>query len=93
MNDEAIALWVEMLEGLPSREHRCRAVASLLGTHAAEAVREANAEVERLRAELAKWQRFASYCRCCALCGESDPQTFEQFVDYGATLATQEKQE
>lgn len=29
--------------------------------------------------ELAKWQQFASYCRSCALSGESDPVEFEDF--------------
>ena len=31
--------------------------------------------------QLAQYQQFAAYCRSCALSGESDPQTFEQFVE------------
>lgn len=29
--------------------------------------------------ELALWQRFASYCRSCAISGEHDPLDFEAF--------------
>jgi len=29
--------------------------------------------------ELGLWQRYAAFCRCCALSGENDPYTFEQF--------------
>lgn len=30
--------------------------------------------------DIAMWQRFASYCRSCALSGEHDPMDFETFV-------------
>ncbi len=37
-------------------------------------------EVEKVvRNELSAWQRFSSYCRSCALSGESNPQEFEEF--------------
>lgn len=31
---------------------------------------------------LEQWQQFAGYCRLCALSGEADPQTFEEFIAY-----------
>lgn len=30
--------------------------------------------------DMKTWKRFASYCRSCALSGESNPLDFEQFV-------------
>lgn len=38
-------------------------------------------EVE-LERRLSDYQRFASYCRSCALSGESDPQSFEDFIRF-----------
>jgi len=37
--------------------------------------------------ELALWQRFASYCRCCAQSGESNPMDFEEFAKMPANQA------
>lgn len=34
--------------------------------------------------ELAMWQRFAWYCRSCALSGEHDPMDFETFCNMPA---------
>lgn len=36
----------------------------------------------QLVAENEQWRRFASYCRSCALSGESNPQTFQEFCNY-----------
>jgi hypothetical protein len=35
--------------------------------------------VEKLKTELLMWQKFASYCRCCAQSGENTPDNFEAF--------------
>ena len=29
--------------------------------------------------ELPTWQQFASHCRCCAISGDHDPMTFDEF--------------
>lgn len=36
-------------------------------------------EICDMRKELALWQQFASYCRSCALSGESNPLDFDSF--------------
>jgi hypothetical protein len=36
-------------------------------------------EPEQRDDELRSWKRFAAYCRSCAMSGENDPHTFEQF--------------
>lgn len=38
--------------------------------------------------ELAMLQRFASYCRSCALSGESNPMEFETFINMPANKET-----
>jgi hypothetical protein len=40
------------------------------------------AALEEAEQTIGQWQRYAAYCRSCALSGESDPHTFEQFVNY-----------
>lgn len=37
-------------------------------------------ELDESKQELSAWQQFAGYCRSCALSGEHDPQSFEDFV-------------
>lgn len=32
------------------------------------------------REELASWQKFANYCRECAVNGNRNPQTYEEFA-------------
>lgn len=39
-----------------------------------------------LQMELSQWQRYASYCRSCALCG-SEPDTFDAFVKHLESFA------
>ncbi len=55
---------------------------------AQEAIAAALDERER---EAGQWRRFAAYCRSCALSGESNPHTFEQFVSYTAALSPEVK--
>lgn len=38
------------------------------------------AERDALQVTLAEWQRFASYCHCCAKSGEHELQDFETFT-------------
>lgn len=45
-----------------------------------EALRSLVTEADALRAKLAQWQKFAGFNRSCALSGESNPLTFEEFV-------------
>lgn len=40
------------------------------------------ADITTLTAERDQWCQFAAYCRSCALAGESDPQTFAEFLVY-----------
>ncbi len=37
---------------------------------------------------LAQWQRFASYCRCCAQSGENDPYDFSVFMQKSSQLGS-----
>ena len=44
---------------------------------------------QRQSMQLANWQRFASYCRSCALSGEHDPMDFATFANMPANTADQ----
>lgn len=38
--------------------------------------------------DISTWQRFAGYCRSCALSGEHDPMDLEAFVAYEKSVAS-----
>lgn len=40
------------------------------------------AALEAENATLHKWQRYASYCKCCAESGEHKVMSFEEFVNH-----------
>ena len=58
----------------------------MLGKHTTVIGRGRLKQLNQAETDLPMWQRFASYCRCCAQSGESDPDDFDTFNGFNGNL-------